>query len=149
MFDLPTKSELLALPTLYKLNDLSPIIYKFLGDYLSHLNLKNSTLIIPSIELDIVKYTKSLSVSLPYSNSYMYYDVWELGVLKYNTVPNLLLVNNKTDIGPLIFLLGDINTTKTILYTISQQMDIVKDSFAVSDDSVLNYKGEITITALL
>ena len=70
MFDLPTKSELLALPTLYTINNITPIIYNFLGEYLNHLKLKDSSLIIPSITLDIVKSSKTLNVSLPYSNSY-------------------------------------------------------------------------------
>lgn len=145
MFIPLTKSELLALPTLYTINDLAPIIYKFLGDYLAHLNLKEPSLIIPSIQLDVVQNTKSLQVSMPYSNSYKYYDVWQLGILKYNTVPNLLLVNNKTNVGPLIYLLGDTNTTKTILYVISQQMEIVQDSFANNNnDAVLNYKGDLS-----
>jgi hypothetical protein len=144
MFNLLTKSELLALPTLYTINNIAPIIYKFLGDYLGHLNLKQPSLIIPSIQLDIINNVKSLAVSLPDSNSYNYYDVWQLGILKYNTVPNLLLVNSRPDIGPLVYLLGDINTTKTILYTISQQMETVQDSFAVSEDAVLNYKGDLT-----
>jgi hypothetical protein len=142
MFDLPTKSELLALPTLYTINNITPIIYNFLGEYLNHLNLKDSTLIIPSITLDIVKSSKTLNVSLPYSNSYKEYVNWEYGILKYNTVPNLFLVNNKTDIGPLIYLLGDVNITKTILYVISQQMKLVTDSFAYNTfDGVLNYKN--------
>lgn len=142
MFDLPTKSELLALPTLYTINNITPIIYNFLGEYLNHLNIKDSTLIIPSITLDIVKSSKTLNVSLPYSNSYKEYVNWEYGILKYNTVPNLFLVNNKTDIGPLIYLLGDVNITKTILYVISQQMKLVTDSFAYNTfDGVLNYKN--------
>ena len=142
MFDLPTKSQLLALPTLYAINNITPIIYNFLGEYLNHLNLKDSSLIIPSITLDIVKSSKTLNVSLPYSNSYKEYVNWEYGILKYNTVPNLFLVNNKTDIGPLIYLLGDVNITKTILYVISQQMELVTDSFAYNTfDGVLNYKN--------
>jgi hypothetical protein len=140
-----SKSELLALPTLYTINDLNSIVYKFLGDYLGHLNLKQSSLVIPSIQLDIVRNVKSLQVSLPYSSSYDYYNVWQLGILKYNTVPNLLLVNSKPNVGPLIYLLGDVNITKTILYVISQQMEIVQDSFANSNnDVVLNYRGDIT-----
>lgn len=143
MFINLTKSELLALPTLYTIDDLTSIVYKFLGDYLGHLNLKQTPLIIPSIQLDIVQSTKSLEVSLPYSNSYGYYDIWQLGILKYNTVPILLLINNKTNIGPFIYLLGDTNIAKTTLYVISQQMEIVQDSFAVSADAVLNYMGDL------
>lgn len=139
-----TKSELLALPTLYTIDDLALITHKFLGDYLGHLNLKQSSLIIPSIQLDVVRNVKSLSVSMPFSNSYQYYDVWQLGILKYNTVPNLLLVNSKPNIGPLVYLLGDSNITKTIFYTISQQMEIVQDSFANdNNDAVLNYRGDL------
>jgi len=145
MFIPLTKSELLALPTLYTIEDLAPITYKFLGDYLGHLNLKQPSLIIPSIQLDVVRNVKSLSVSLPFSNSYQYYDVWQLGILKYNTVPNLLLVNSKPNIGPLVYLLGDSNITKTILYNMSQQMEIVQDSFANdNNDAVLNYRGDLT-----
>ncbi len=138
-----TKAEVLSLPTLYTITDLAPIITKFFNAYLGHLNLVSPVLEIPSITLDVVKSRRTLSVSMPYSNTYDYYNVWQMGILKYNTIPNLLLFNDTPNLGPLIYQLGDINITKTILYTISQQMEVVKDGFAYySFDSVLNYRDD-------
>lgn len=135
-----TKAEVLSLPTLYTITDIAPIITKFLDAYLGHLNLVSPVLEIPSITLDVIKSRRTLQVSMPYSNSYDYYNVWQMGILKYNTVPNLLLFNDLPNLGPLIYQLGDVNITKTILYTISQEMEVVQDGFAYNSfDSVLNY----------
>ena len=150
MFLQKTKVEILLEPTLYTISDLAPIITKFLNVYLGHLNLIDSVLKIPSITLDVIQSKKTLDVSLPYSNSYGYYTLWQVGILKYNDVPNLLLFNNEADLGPLMFLLGDINTTKTILYTLSQQMKIVQDGFAYERfDSVLNYRDDPSNISML
>lgn len=143
MFLQKTRDEILLEPILYTLTDLAPIITKFLNVYLGHLNLINPVLEIPSITLDVLKSKKTLDGVLPYSSNYDFITIWEVGILKYNTIPNLLLFNNKPNLGPLIYLLGDINTTKTILYTMSQEMEIVKDGFAYERfDSVLNYRDD-------
>ena len=150
MFLQKTKAEILLEPTLYTISDLAPIITKFLNVYLGHLNLIDSVLKIPSITLDVIQSKKTLDVSLPYSSSYGYYTLWQVGILKYNDVPNLLLFNNEADLGPFMFLLGDINTTKTILYTMSQQMEIVQDGFAYERfDSVLNYRDDPSNISIL
>lgn len=135
-----TKAEILSLPTLYTITDLAPIITKFFNQYLGHLNLINPILEVPSITIDVIKSRRTLTVSMPYSNSYDYYNVWQMGVLKYNTVANLLLFNDVPNLGPIIYQLGDVNITKTILYTISQEMKVIQDGFAYNSfDSVLNY----------
>ena len=138
-----TRAEILAEPTLYTISDLAPIITKFLNVYLGHLNLANSTLEVPSITLDVIQSKKTLEGVLPYCSNYDYHTLWEVGILKYEGIPNLLLFNNESYLGPLLLLIGDINITKTILYTLSQQMEIVKDGFAYKMfDSVLNYRND-------
>jgi len=146
-----TKAEVLSLPTLYTLTNLNPIITKFFNAYLGHLNLKQQpTLEVPSITLDVVKSRRTLTVSMPYSNSYDYYNVWQMGILKYNTVPNLLLFNDLSNLGPLMYQLGDVDTTKTILYLLSQQMEVVQDGFAYNSfDAVLNYINDPTVIPIL
>ncbi len=142
MIELPTKTELLALPILYTIKDLAPIITKFFNSYLGHLNLKESSLSLSNIDIKVVKSRKTLTVSMPYSNSYDYYNVWNWGLLTYNNISNLLLVNDESDFGPLVYLIGDVDITKTILYTLSQEMEVVQDGFAYDRfDSVLNYLG--------
>ena len=139
-----TRAELLSLPTLYIIKDLSLIITKFLNLYLGHLNLKDPVLTLSSMELRVVKYTNSLTVSMPYSNTYDYYKVWDWAILYYNNSPYLFFINDQTNVGPLTYLIGDINITKTILYLLSQEMEIVKDGFAYSRfDSVLNYQNNV------
>ena len=143
MIPLPLKSELLVSPILYNLTDLAPIITKFFNSYLGHLNLKDFTLNIPSIELGVVSDRNSLTVSMPYSNTYGYYKVWNWGILYYQGIPSLFLVNDESDTGPLVYLLGDPNIVKTIFYIISQEMEIVKDGFAYfALDSTLNYQND-------
>lgn len=145
-----TKAEILSLPTLYTITDLAPIITKFFNQYLGHLNLISPILEVPSISLDVIKSRITLTVSMPYSNSYDYYNVWQIGVLKYNNVANLLLFNDVPNLGPIIYQLGDIDITKTILYTISQKMEIVQDGFAYNSfDSVLNYRDDPSIIPIL
>jgi len=146
-----TKAEVLSLPTLYTLTNLNPIITKFFNAYLGHLNLKQQpTLEVHSITLDVVKSRRTLTVSMPYSNSYDYYNVWQMGILKYNTVPNLLLFNDLSNLGPLMYQLGDVDTTKTILYLLSQQMEVVQDGFAYNSfDAVLNYINDPTVIPIL
>lgn len=142
MIELPTKSELLSLPTLYVIKDLAPIITKFLDVFLGHLNLKDPVLTLSTMEIRVVNYRKSTTVSMPYSNTYGVYKVWNWGILYYNNIPNLLFINDESDIGPFVYLLGGVDMTKTILYLLSQEMEIVEDGFAYdSFDSVLNYQN--------
>jgi hypothetical protein len=137
-----TSSEVLALPTLYTINDIAPIITKYFNEYLGHLNLRDAILTVPSITLDVVSSIKTLEVSLPYSSAYGYYDIWTIGVLKYNTVPNLILFNYQ-DTAVFIVEGGDPNITKTILYILSQQMEIVQDGLSYNSfDAVLNYRSD-------
>jgi hypothetical protein len=138
-----TSSDALTLPTLYTINDIAPIITKYFDEYLGHLNLKDAVLTVPSITLDVVKSVKTLEVSLPYSSAYGYYDIWAIGILKYNTVPNLILFNYDVSMGALMFKVGDTDTTKTMLYLLSQQMEIVQDGFSYNSfDAVLNYRSD-------
>ena len=140
MIELPTKTELLSLPTLYIIKDLAPVITKFLNNFLGHLSLKEPTLTLLSMELRVIKYTNSSTVSMPYSNTYDNYRVWNWAILYYNNVPNLLLINDEHVQGPLVYLLGSADITKTILYLLSQEMEIIKDGFAYNSlDSNLNY----------
>lgn len=145
-----TKAEILSFPTLYTITDLAPIITKFFNQYLGHLNLINPILEVPSITIDVIKSRRTLTVSMPYSNSYDFYNVWQMGILKYNTLPNLLLFNDVPNLGPIIYQLGDIDTTKTILYIISQEMEVVQDGFAYNSfDSVLNYRDDPSVIPVL
>jgi hypothetical protein len=143
MTKLLTKTELLNLPTLYIIKDLAPIITKFFNLFLGHLNLKDPVLTLSSMEVKVVKSTNSLTVSMPYSNTYDYYKVWNWAILYYNNLPNLLLVNDEAIQGPLVYLLGDVDITKTILYLLSQEMEVVQDGFAYNSfDGHLNYQND-------
>ena len=140
MIELPTRTDLLNLPTLYIIKDIAPIITKYFNYFLGHLLLKEPVLILNSIEIRVVKFTNSSTVSMPYSKTYDYYKVWNWAILYYNNVPNLFLINDDYLQGPLTYLIGDVNITKTILYLLSQEMEIIKDGFAYNSlDSNLNY----------
>ena len=143
MTKLLTKTELLNLPTLYIIKDLAPIITKFFNPFLGHLNLKDPVLTLSSMEVKVVMSNNSLTVSMPYSNIYDYYKVWNWAILYYNNLPNLLLVNDEAIQGPLVYLLGDVDITKTILYLLSQEMEVVQDGFAYNSfDGYLNYQND-------
>ena len=149
MSELPSKSALLSLPTLYTIYSVNELVTNYLNPYLGHLNLKGITEI-ADIRIDVIKARRTTAIAQSYSSYYKVYDVWEWGLVKYNNIAQLLIIKDVMHQGDPIYLVGDLDSTKALLHEIALHMEVVKDGFAYGSlDAVLNYTNDPSNITLL